>query len=79
MKGDNVRIQLMQKLVQTIELVQLYIEFELIYKFQTNIVIILIILCNCLACWKHTSHTGYTKDKRKKGKAKKKFKNADSM
>ena len=71
MKEDNVSIQLMQKLILTIELVQLYIEFKLIYKFQTNIIIILIIFCNCVGCWKHTSHTDYTKHKRKKEKQRK--------
>ena len=50
MKDGDLRIQLMEKLSKKIELMQSYIEFELVYKCETNI-IINITFGNAFDCW----------------------------
>ena len=43
MKGDNLVIHLVQKLIEKIKLMQMYIEFEMIYKYQIKIITIIML------------------------------------
>ena len=66
MKDENQGIHLMLKWMSKIKLMQFHIEFELVYKYQLNIIIIMM-LGKCLNMYS-TSHTYHKKGKRKRKK-----------